>query len=170
MTAPTTRHATFLVLTVTSPSAILTVRSTLANVSNLAKDVFYRDANAKFTCAVGIGGSIWDDLTKLPRPKELHSSRKVKGAKHTAVSRPGDLLVHIRSERRDLCFEFERQLMYSLGDAVHLEDETTGFRYFDARDLLGFIDGMANRIGLGVHSSVLVATEYKGNGQIRAAP
>lgn len=49
--------------------------------------------------------------------------------------------------------------MDSLGDAVHLEDETTGFRYFDARDLLGFVDGTANPVGPGVPPSVLVATE-----------
>lgn len=161
VTAPLTRHATFLVLTAaTSPSAIPTIRSTLAGVSSLAKNVSFRDADAKFTCTVGIGPSIWDSLTNnLPRPKELHPFREVKGAKHTAVSTPGDLLFHIRSERRDLCFEFERQLMDTLGDAVHLEDETTGFRYFDTRDLLGFVDGTANPVGPDAPSTVLVADD-----------
>lgn len=158
VTGPLTQHATFLVLTVASPSAIPTIRSTLARVSSLAKNVSFRDPDAKFTCTVGIGASIWDSLTgKLPRPKELHSFREVKGAKHTAISTPGDLLFHIRSERRDLCFEFERQLMESFGDTVHLEDQTIGFRYFDARDLLGFVDGTANPIGPDVALSVLVA-------------
>lgn len=160
VTAPLTRHATFLILTATSPSAIPTIRSTLAGVSSLAKNVSFRDADAKFTCTVGIGSSIWDSLTNnLPRPKELRPFREVKGAKHTAVSTPGDLLFHIRSERRDLCFEFERQLMDSLGDSVQLEDETTGFRYFDARDLLGFVDGTANPVGPDVPASVLVAND-----------
>ncbi|KAJ0385104.1 hypothetical protein COL922a_007042 [Colletotrichum nupharicola] len=36
-----------------------------------------------------------------------------------------------------MSFEFERQLMDLLGDAVKTEDETVGFRYFDARDVLG---------------------------------
>ncbi|KAK9847495.1 hypothetical protein MYU51_018653 [Penicillium brevicompactum] len=132
VTSPITRHATFLVLTVTSPSAILTIRSMLANVSRLTKNVSFRDDDAKFA---------------------------FKGAKHTAISTPGDLLFHMRSERRDLCFEFERKLMDSFGDAVHLEDETTGFRYFDARDLLGFVDGTANPVSPDVPTSVLVATE-----------
>lgn len=158
VTAPITQHATFLVLTVISPSAIPTIRSTLASVSGLAKNVSFRDADAKFTCTVGIGASIWDSLTsKLPRPNELHSFREVKGAKHTAISTPGDLLFHIRSERRDLCFEFERQLMESFGGTVHVEDETVGFRYFDTRDLLGFVDGTANPVGPDVPPSVLVA-------------
>ncbi|KAJ5118143.1 uncharacterized protein N7515_010366 [Penicillium bovifimosum] len=157
--APLTRSATFLALSVTNPSAIPTLRSTLASVSSLAKNVAFRDSDASFTCTVGIGSSIWDELTNLPRPKELHPFREVKGAKHTAVSTPGDLLFHIRSERRDLCFEFERQLMDRLGDSVQLVDATIGFRYFDARDLLGFVDGTANPVGPDLPSSVLVASE-----------
>src|SRR5262249_47434705 len=39
----------------------------------------------------------------------------IKGAVHAAPSTPGDLLFHIRSERPDLCFEFERILLDSLG-------------------------------------------------------
>lgn len=41
----------------------------------------------------------------------------------TAVSTPGDLLFHIRSERRDLNFEFEKQLLDLLGDSVKVVDE-----------------------------------------------
>lgn len=161
--APLTRSTTFLVLSLTKPEAIPTVRSTLASVPSLTKNVAFRDSDAHFTCTVGIGSSVWDQITNLPRPKELHPFREVKGSKHTAISTPGDLFFHIRSERRDLCFEFERQLMDLLGDAVELVDETVGFRYFDARDLLGFVDGTANPVGPDVPSSVLVAAEDDSN-------
>ncbi|KAL2818710.1 hypothetical protein BDW59DRAFT_181844 [Aspergillus cavernicola] len=166
VTAALTRSATFLVLSVTAPSAIPAIRSTLASVSSLARNVAFRDSDANLTCTVGIGSSMWDELTNnLPRPKELHPFREVKGAKHTAISTPGDLLFHIRSERRDLCFEFERQLMDRLGDSVQLVDETVGFRYFDARDLLGFVDGTANPVGPDLPPSVLVASEDDPNAQ-----
>ncbi|MCO5604468.1 hypothetical protein L7F22_058634 [Adiantum nelumboides] len=46
--------------------------------------------------------------------------------------------------------------MESLGGAVRVEDETVGFRYFDARDLLGFVDGTANPLGQELTDSVLV--------------
>lgn len=158
--APLTQAATFLVLSVTdAPEAIKKVRSTLASISDLSKNVSIRDLNASFACTVGIGSDVWDQVTRLPRPAELHPFPAVKGAVHTAVSTPGDLLFHIRSERRDLCFEFERQLMDSLGDAVALVDETVGFRYFDVRDLLGFVDGTANPVGPAVPDSILVAEE-----------
>ncbi|KAJ5791879.1 uncharacterized protein N7518_008890 [Penicillium psychrosexuale] len=158
--APLTKFATFLVLSVTNKSnAIENVRSTLAGVDSLAKNVSIRDLSAQFACTVGIGSDIWDRLTGFPRPSELHPFREVKGEKHTAVSTTGDLLFHIRSERRDICFEFERQLLDQLGDSVSVIDETVGFRYFDVRDLLGFVDGTANPVGLAVPASVLVTEE-----------
>lgn len=158
--APLTKSATFLVLSATEkPDSIKTIRSVIAGLDDLAKNVSIRALNAQFACTVGIGSDIWDRLTGLPRPAELHPFREIKGNKHTAVSTPGDLLFHIRSERRDICFEFERQLMDQLGDSVSLVDETVGFRYFDVRDLLGFVDGTANPVGPAVPSSVLIAEE-----------
>ncbi|KAJ6131310.1 hypothetical protein N7523_001770 [Penicillium sp. IBT 18751x] len=158
--APLTSCATFLVVKVTNkPDSIPTVRSTLAGLDGLAKNVAIRDLTSQFACTVGIGSDVWDSLTGQPRPSELHPFKEVKGAKHTAVSTPGDLLFHIRAERRDICFEFERQLMDQLGDSVELVDETVGFRYFDVRDLLGFVDGTANPVGPAVPPSVLVAEE-----------
>jgi porphyrinogen peroxidase len=158
--ASLTQSATFLVLSVTDkPDAIKTIRSTLAGLDGLSKNVAIRDLNASFACTVGIGSAIWDRLTGLPRPAELHVFPEIKGKTHTAVSTPGDLLLHIRAERRDLCFEFERQLMDQLGSAVSVIDETVGFRYFDVRDLLGFVDGTANPVGPAVDTSILVAEE-----------
>jgi putative iron-dependent peroxidase len=158
--APLTQSATFLVVSVTdAPDAVKTVRSALASVDDLAKNVSIRDLSASFACTVGIGSNVWDKVTGLPRPAELHPFPEVKGAKHTAPSTPGDLLFHIRSERRDLNFEFERQLLDLLSDSVSLVDETVGFRYFDVRDLLGFVDGTANPVGPAVPDSILVAEE-----------
>jgi putative iron-dependent peroxidase len=131
----------------------------LASLEDLSKNVSIRDLNASFACTVGIGSDVWDRLTESARPAELHPFPVVKGAVHTAVSTAGDLLFHIRAERRDLCFEFERQLMDLLGDAVAVIDETVGFRYFDVRDLLGFVDGTANPVGSAVPASILIAEE-----------
>ncbi|KAE8395853.1 hypothetical protein BDV23DRAFT_144937 [Aspergillus alliaceus] len=158
--APLTQSATFLVVCVKDgPEAIQTVRSTLASIDDLSKNVSIRDLASQFACTVGIGSDIWDRLTGLPRPAELHPFREIKGKTHTAVSTPGDLLFHIRSDRRDLCFEFERQLMDLLGDTITVIDQTVGFRYFDVRDLLGFVDGTANPVGPSVSDAVLVAEE-----------
>ena len=158
--APLTQSATFLVLSITdNKDAVKKIRSTLSGIGSLAKNVAIRDLSASFACTVGIGSGVWDKLTALPRPAELHIFPEVNGSVHTAVSTPGDLLFHIRSERRDICFEFERQLLELLGDSVAVLDETIGFRYFDTRDLLGFVDGTANPVGPAVPASILVAEE-----------
>jgi porphyrinogen peroxidase len=76
-----------------------------------------------------------------------------------APSTPGDLLFHIRAEREDMTFELERQLLDVLGDAITVVDETTGFRYFDARDLLGFVDGTANPTGAELPDAAIVGAD-----------
>ncbi|KAI1332618.1 hypothetical protein F5Y16DRAFT_356061 [Xylariaceae sp. FL0255] len=152
-----TSSATFLVFSAKKDAeSAQIIRKALSAISNITKNVSIRQANSNLTCVASIGSNYWDTLTKLPRPGELHPFPEVRGPKHTAVSTPGDLLFHIRSDRRDMCFEFERQLTDLLGDAVHLEDQTVGFRYWDARDLLGFVDGTANPVGeLDVQNAVM---------------
>jgi porphyrinogen peroxidase len=158
--APLTQSAVFLVLTVAdNPDAAATVRSTLAAVADVAKNVAVRDLGGSLSCTVGIGSRVWDSIVGSARPSELHPFPPLQGRAHTAVSTPGDLLFHIRADRHDLVFELERQLLDLLGDAVAVADETVGFRYFDARDLLGFVDGTANPVGPALVESTLVGEE-----------
>ena len=63
---------------------------------------------------------------------------------HHAVSTLGDILFHIRASRMDMCFELATQIMNRLGSATSIADEVHGFKYFDDRDLLGFVDGTEN--------------------------
>ena len=53
----------------------------------------------------------------------------------------------------------KRILLDSLGTGVTVVDEVSGFRYFDARDLLGFVDGTANPTSLDLPASALVGDE-----------
>jgi putative iron-dependent peroxidase len=96
--APLTKSATFLVVSAThTPDSVRTIRQTLSKVNGIIKNVSIRSPGANLTCIVGIGSSIWDHLMRSPRPVELHPFLEVRGATHTAVSTPGDLLFHIRS-------------------------------------------------------------------------
>lgn len=161
---PLTLCATFLVLSATpNPNAIATIREGLASVADIIKNVSVRSPDARLSCNVGIGSALWDKLfTRTPKPHQLHEFRTFNGARHTAVSTPGDLLFHIRANRRDVVFEFERQLLARLDASVAVEDETTGFRYFDGRDLLGFVDGTANPTGQDVNEAVIISGEVGG--------
>jgi len=158
--APLTGSAIFLVLVVADrEDAIETVRGALADLDGLVKTVGFRDLQARLSCVAGIGSRIWSELTGQGQPAELHPFREIVGETHTAVATPGDLLFHIRAERPDLCFELERLLLDSLGNSVTVADEVSGFRYFEARDLLGFIDGSANPVGSDLPGSTLVGEE-----------
>jgi putative iron-dependent peroxidase len=140
-------------------TALAKVFSVLGELDDLVKTVGFRNLSGRLSCIAGIGRDLWDRLHSDSRPKELRPFASIKGTIHAAPSTPGDLLFHIRSERPDLCFEFERILLDSLGAGVTVVDEVSGFRYFDARDLLGFVDGTANPTGLDLPAAALVGNE-----------
>jgi putative iron-dependent peroxidase len=155
---PLTDTAIFLVLTV-DPGAEDDVRDLLTDVAGLTRSVGFRIPEGVLTCVVGIGSALWDRLFDGPRPVVLHPFRKVVGARHVAVATPGDLLFHIRARRMDLCFELAGQLMDRLAGKVTLADEVQGFKYFDERDLLGFVDGTENPTGSAAQNAVLIGEE-----------
>lgn len=158
--APMTASAAFLVLAINSgDQALETVRAVVGSTADLIKDIRGRANGETFTANVGIGHRVWRTLTGKPEPKELTAFREIKGAKHTAISTPGDLLYHIRAASTDLIIEFEKILLDTFGDAVTAVDDVAGFRYFDGRDLLEFVDGTANPDGLDLPAATLVGDE-----------
>lgn len=160
---PLTRAAIFLVVTVDAGGEA-TVRDVLADLSGLVKAVGFRSLDGGLSCVVGIGSRAWDRLYGQPRPAELHELPVFAGDRHKSVTTKGDLLFHIRAERMDLCFELEAQIMARLDAAVTVADEVQGFRYFDARDVLGFVDGTENPTGPDATDAVLVDDDGEFNG------
>ena len=156
--SPITEAAIFLVLTVRD-DAEQDVREVLTDIAALKRSVGFRVPEAELTCVVGIGSSCWDRLYGAPRPAGLHPLAAVAGSRHTAVSTPGDLFFHVRAHRFDLCFELVQRLVERLGGSADLVDEIHGFRYFDERDLLGFVDGTENPEDLDAADAVLVGDE-----------
>ncbi|MBK4346081.1 Dyp-type peroxidase [Lacisediminihabitans changchengi] len=158
--APLSRAAVFLVVTIgQTPEAVATVRDVISDIGGLVRAVGFRDLNGHLSCNVGIGSSAWDRFDQPARPAQLRPFQEVHGAPHVAVSTPGDLLFHIRAEREDMTFELERLILEKLGDAVAVVDEVHGFRFFDSRDLLGFVDGTENPTGQRMAAVSLVGDE-----------
>ena len=160
VSAPLTRAAIFLVVTINAGADDRArVRAFCADFAGLVRAVEFRDLEAGLSCVLGIGSDAWDRLFGTPRPAELHSFREFRAGSRHAVATPGDLLFHIRAKRMDLCFEIAAQIMARLGDAVTPVDEVHGFRYFDDRDLLGFVDGTENPRGQAVIDAALIGAE-----------
>ena len=156
--APPAKSAIFLVVTL-RPGAEDDVRDLLSDLGGIVRAVGFRSPEDDLSCVVGIGSNVWDRLYGRPRPAGLHPFPELVGAVHTAVSTPGDVLFHLRAVRMDLCFELARQVMIRLADRVDVVDEVHGFRYFDERDLLGFVDGTENPGGADAVAAVRIGDE-----------
>jgi len=154
--SPLTAAAVFLVLTI-DPGGEAAVRDLLGDVSALQRSVGFRIPEGELACVAAVGSLAWDKLFAGPRPAELHPFRELAGGRHRAVATPGDLLFHVRASRLDLCFEFAAQVMSRLAGRVTVRDEVQGFRYFDERDLIGFVDGTENPAGTAAAAAAIVA-------------
>ncbi len=155
-----TRAAIFLVVTIKPGSDhCASARSLCADLAALVRAVGFRDSEAALSCVVGFGSEAWDRLFGEPRPADLHPFREFHAGTRHAVCTPGDVLFHIRAQRMDLCFELATQIMEGFAGAASPVDEVHGFRYFDARDLLGFVDGTENPSGDAAIDAALIGEE-----------
>ena len=159
---PLTRAAIFLVVCIRpEPASYAALRAFCADLAGLVRAVEFRDVEAGLTSVVGFGSDAWDKLFGAPRPAELHPFQEIRSGGRHAVSTPGDILFHIRARRPDLCFELAAQIMDSIGEAVSVADEVHGFRYFDDRDVIGFVDGTENPRGGAAEQAAIVGDEDK---------
>lgn len=156
--APLTPAAIFLVLTV-DDGGEATVHEALQDISGLVRAIGFREPQKRLSAIASIGSDVWDRLFSGPRPAELHRFVELHGPRHTAPATPGDLLFHIRAESLDVCFELADRILKSMAGAVTVVDEVHGFRYFDNRDLLGFVDGTENPDGALAVSSTAIGDE-----------
>lgn len=155
---PLTEAAIFLVFTIDEGGEQV-VHDVLADISGLHRSIGFRVPAAGLAPVVGIGSDAWDRLFTGPRPAGLHPFVELTGGKHHAPSTPGDLLFHIRARQMDLCFEFASVVTSRLAGAASVIDEVHGFKYFEQRDLMGFVDGTENPSGQAASVAVTVGDE-----------
>ena len=155
---PLTASAIILVLTVDAGGEPV-VHDLLADLSGLARTVGFRSPEGGLAVVAGVGSDVWDRLFTGPRPADLHPFRTLDGGRHQAVATPGDLIFHIRAATMDLCWELASLLVGRLAGAATVVDEVHGFKYFDERDLLGFVDGTENPTGAAAEAAVTIGSE-----------
>jgi putative iron-dependent peroxidase len=153
--APLTPAAVFLVVTIDAGGEAV-VHDALPDVSGLVRATGFREPAKRLSAIISIGSEAWDRLFDGPRPAGLHPFVALDGLRHVAPATPGDVLFHIRAETMDVCFELATRLVDAMRGAITVVDEVHGFRFFDNRDLLGFVDGTENPDGpLAVSSTQL---------------
>jgi porphyrinogen peroxidase len=160
VSSPLTHSAIFLVVTVNpGDENRAPILALCTDLSGLLRAIGFRDLEGSLSCIMGFGSNAWDRFFGSPRPAELHAFREFRSGARHAVSTPGDLIFHIRAKRMDLCFELATQILARLEGAVTTVDEVQAFRYFDQRDLLGFVDGTENPTGNAAADAVFIRDE-----------
>jgi putative iron-dependent peroxidase len=158
--SPITSSAIFIVATLNAGTdAEARVKGWCGDLAGLVRSVGKRVPAGNLSCICGFSSNAWDRLFGSPRPASLHPFREFGGAGRHAPATPGDLLLHIRADQMDLCFELATQIMIALGDAVTVVDEVQGFRYFDMRSIIGFVDGTENPVGRKAVNFTIVGDE-----------
>ena len=158
--APLTGAAIFLVVVLNpGEDGVDTLRDLCADLAGLVRAVGFRDLEGHLSCVTGFGAAVWDRIAGPDKPAGLHPFREIKAGPRHAVATPGDVLFHIRATRMDLCFELATQIITRLGGAVTVVEEVHGFRYFDDRDLIGFVDGTENPTGAAAARAAIIGDE-----------
>jgi porphyrinogen peroxidase len=158
---PLTPAAIFLAATIDGGGEAA-VHDGLTELSGLVRAVGFRDPAKGLSLVTSIGSDAWDRLFAGPRPADLHPFVELSGPRHHAPSTPADLLFHIRAESMDFCFELAGHILDAMAGAVTVVDEVHGFRFFDNRDLLGFVDGTENPDGPLAESATRIGDEDPG--------
>lgn len=119
-----------------------------ALVINLNNSALDRFPDSKASCVMGIGYEAWQQLElPQPLPKEFKKFQEIKGSKHTAVSTKGDLHFHIRADEKSFAYDMASIISGYMKEIADCEVEVQGFRYWDSRSILGFVDGTENPHG-----------------------
>ena len=117
-------------------------------VINLNNSVNVRFPVSRASCVMGIGHDTWLRLgLPVPLPRELANFAPIAGNKHTAVSTRGDLHFHIRADNSSICYDMAAEIANILAPVATSVEEVHGFRYWDSRSILGFVDGTENPHG-----------------------
>ncbi len=135
-------------------------------ILNLNNSFFNRFPESRASCIMGIGFEAWKKLSlREPLPKELENFAEIKGNTHTAVSSPGDLHFHLRADNYSICFDMSTEISKILKPIADSLLEIHGFKYWDNRSILGFVDGTENPHGQDRDQFAMIGdedAEYKG--------
>lgn len=119
-----------------------------ALIINLNNSAQVRTVHSRASVVMGISFEAWKKLgLSEPLPKELVDFTPIRGQKHTAVATSGDLHFHIRADNNSYCVDVASDISSMLADVADCVEGVQGFRYWDGRSILGFVDGTENPNG-----------------------
>ncbi len=109
----------------------------------LVEEINQNQPGAELTVSVAFSKGFWSHFEKASPPELIDFPELGEGETH-APSTDVDVLIHCHATRHDLLFYTLRKGISDIAQDIEIVDETYGFRYLDARDMTGFIDGTEN--------------------------
>ena len=134
-------HARFIVLRLKNLS-IEDFKEQLEQLFTTRDRLITQHPNAQIKTGVAFGPELWAKLYHQA-PVGFKQLEPIQGSFDMPVV-PADVLIHIASARADICFALSQAFFEGIRDQVEVLDERVCFRYFDGRDITGFIDGTEN--------------------------
>ncbi|WP_160232136.1 Dyp-type peroxidase [Acinetobacter indicus] len=134
-------HARFIVLRL-KDLTLEQLKEKLADLFNTRDRLITQHPHAQIKTAVAFGPELWAQLYSQT-PAGFKQLQPIEGVFQMPVV-PADVLIHIASARADICFALSQSFFEGIQDQVDVLDERVCFRYFDGRDMTGFIDGTEN--------------------------
>lgn len=134
-------HARFIVLRLKDLS-IEQLKEQLEHLFTSRDRLITQHPQAQIKTAVAFGPELWSRLYSQS-PAGFKQLEPIQGSFDMPVV-PADVLIHIASARADICFALSQAFFEGIQDQVQVLDERVCFRYFDGRDITGFIDGTEN--------------------------
>ncbi|ATO19279.1 peroxidase [Acinetobacter sp. LoGeW2-3] len=134
-------HARFIVLRLKDLS-IEDFKAQLEQLFTTRDRLITQHPNAQIKTGVAFGPELWAKLYDQA-PVGFKQLEPIQGSFDMPVV-PADVLIHIASARADICFALSQSFFEGIRDQVEVLDERVCFRYFDGRDITGFIDGTEN--------------------------
>ena len=134
-------HARFIVLRLgtLSPDGL---KKQLQALFSTRDRLITQHPDAQIKTSVAFGQTLWQSLYEKT-PEGLKILEPIHGSFNMPAV-PADVLIHIASARADICFALSQSFFEGIQDQVEVLDERVCFRYFDGRDITGFIDGTEN--------------------------
>lgn len=134
-------HARFIVLRL-KDLTISELKQQIAALLSTRDRLITQHPNDQIKTAIAFGPELWSQLyTETPTGfKQLNPEQ---GAFNMTVE-PADVFIHIASARADICFAMSQAFFTGIQTKVEVLDERPCFRFFDGRDMTGFIDGTEN--------------------------
>lgn len=140
------------------------VKYALSKIFNVEKSIGQKDPNSQLTITTGFSVNAWYSLfSALPKPKELHPFVELRDGIRHFPSTPGDIFFMIKSARMDLNYQVAKHLRKVFYPFAKLTEDIQGFQYLDNRDMIDFVDGTENPLGVERALAVLCdEADYKG--------